>query len=100
MTDGELTQRTQHDTDDDDARHCFHLLVADSGLTECHRYRIYLALCGAELATSELPSSLCSPECDREVAYCMQCLEVANVRNAEAGVVMTWSPSEWMVHIR
>ncbi|MGH4010713.1 MAG: hypothetical protein ACRDTH_21565 [Pseudonocardiaceae bacterium] len=43
--------------------HCFHLLVADSALTEHHRYRVYPAWRGALLGASELPSSEREPGC-------------------------------------
>lgn len=61
--------------------------MADSGITEgipvC---RIYLALCGAKLTRSDLPDSMCPPECQREISYCLDCLYVANGQNIAAGL--------------
>ncbi len=70
--------------------HCIHLLVADRELlTECHRSRLYLAICGEELPASELPSSHCGPGCEREIVYCMECLYQAAEHNSERGVFLT-----------
>ncbi len=51
---------------------CVHLLDAHSAelLAKCHRARLYLSLCGEELATEDLPS----PECERDVTYCLACI--------------------------
>ncbi|MGH3692638.1 MAG: hypothetical protein ACRDRX_01300 [Pseudonocardiaceae bacterium] len=99
MTDGELTQHTQHGTGD--GSHCVHLLAAERQLlAECHRQRLCLTLCGEELPTEELASSWCEAECDRLVVYCAGCLRVAGQANAEAGGIVNWSPSGCMVGIR
>ncbi|MGH3933439.1 MAG: hypothetical protein ACRDS1_00405 [Pseudonocardiaceae bacterium] len=72
--------------------HRVHLLAAERELlAECHRHRVYLALCGAELPVSELASSSCEPGCDRMITYCPDCLSDAAGRNADAG--LAWSPS-------
>lgn len=63
--------------------HCLHLLVADSAVTDHHRYRVHPALCGAVL-TSELPS--CEPGCEREGTYCLVCLRTASGRDHDAEV--------------
>ncbi len=86
------------------APHCLHLLAADSGVAEGHRYGVHLALCATVLNSSSLPPARCPDECDCEVAYCSDCLRAAAERNAEAGVAYTTpgarlmldsSPSQW-----
>ncbi len=71
--------------------HVTHLLPAERELlAECHRGRVYLALCGALLPVSELQSSYCDDAgCDRMVTYCQDCLHVAVGTNADAGLVKT-----------
>ncbi|MGH3420816.1 MAG: hypothetical protein ACRDOD_14665 [Streptosporangiaceae bacterium] len=64
-----------------------HLLDAYRDLLdECHRHRVYLALCGAELPRGELPDLVCEPgcECERMTAYCPRCLDHAAKVNADA----------------
>lgn len=65
--------------------HCLHLLEAHSAelLAECHRGRLYLALCGEELATQKLPSPDCEPGCERDVVYCLACIRAASRHNYE-----------------
>jgi hypothetical protein len=71
--------------------HVTHLLSAERELlAECHRHRVYLAVCGEELFVAELQSSLCEPGCERMVTYCQDCLHDAVRRNADAG--LAWSP--------
>jgi hypothetical protein len=71
--------------------HVTHLLPAERELLdECHRHRVYLAVCGEELPVAELQSSSCEPGCERMVTYCQECLHDAARRNADAGLV--WSP--------
>lgn len=53
-------------------------------LEERHRYRVYLALCGAMLPVAELASSLCEPGCERMIAYCPVCVEHVVGCNADA----------------
>ena len=69
-----------------------HVLAADSGLAEGHRYGKYRALCGELLVDSELPRAECSEDCDREVAYCLECLRAANERNWDTGVDVDCPP--------
>lgn len=70
--------------------HCIHLLAAERELlAECHRYGVYLAVCGEVLPVAELASSHCGGECDLEVTYCQDCLRDAVRRNADAG--LAWS---------
>lgn len=72
-------------------QHFVHLLPAERELlAECHRHRVYLALCGAELSTAEMTSSFCEPGCDRMLSYCVECLDHAAACNRDAGVA--WSP--------
>ncbi|MGH3781240.1 MAG: hypothetical protein ACRDRO_11620 [Pseudonocardiaceae bacterium] len=62
-----------------------HLLDAYGDLLdECHRHRVYLALCGAELPRGELPDLACEPGCERMTAYCLRCLDRAAKVNADA----------------
>lgn len=69
------------------APHVTHLLPAERELlSECHQRRVYLALCGAVLPTSELQSSWCEVGCERMVTYCEDCLHDAAKRNADAGL--------------
>ncbi|MGH3684998.1 MAG: hypothetical protein ACRDQ9_21020 [Pseudonocardiaceae bacterium] len=71
--------------------HVTHLLPAERELlAECHRRRVYLAMCGAELPVAELAASLCEPGCELEITYCVQCLDDAAGQNANAG--LAWSP--------
>lgn len=71
--------------------HVTHLLPAERELlSECHRGRVYLTMCGAELPVSELQSSYCEPGCERMVTYCTDCLHDVVRCNADAGLV--WSP--------
>lgn len=52
-----------------------HLLTADDVLAEGNQYGTYLALCGALVPASRLPSSLCPPGCECDCAlYCPQCV--------------------------
>ncbi|MGH3770695.1 MAG: hypothetical protein ACRDRW_04745 [Pseudonocardiaceae bacterium] len=82
--------KAQPTDDDNDGPHGFHLLVADRGIQEL--YGTYMALCGALLHTRDLPRSECPDDCERFVSYCLRCLEVANERNADAGVgVGAWT---------
>ena len=100
MTDGENTQQTQRGNCQvaESEQHCIHLLEAEAELlAECHRYRVYLAVCGQVLPVSKLPSSDCGIECEREcecemITYCQDCLHHAARCNAEAGVGVGRSP--------
>lgn len=69
MVDGENTKQAQdsHGQVGPSGPHCFHLLVAHDAVTEFHRYRTYVALCGELVGASELPSSLCSDDCEAEI---------------------------------
>lgn len=71
-------------------QHCIHLLEVEAELlAECHRYRVYLAVCGQVKPVSKLPSSDCGRECDCEmITYCQDCLHSAARRNADAGVLL------------
>ncbi len=52
-----------------------HLLTADDVLAEGNQYGTYLAVCGALVPASSLPSSLCPPGCECDCAlYCPQCV--------------------------
>jgi hypothetical protein len=52
-----------------------HLLTADDVLADGNRCGTYLAVCGALVPASSLPSSLCPPECECDCAlYCTQCV--------------------------
>ncbi len=52
-----------------------HLLVADDALPEGHRSGSYLAVCGAVLHASSLPSSCCPEGCECDLAlYCPACV--------------------------
>jgi hypothetical protein len=52
-----------------------HLLTADDVLAEGNQYETYLAVCGALVPASSLPSSLCPPGCECDCAlYCPQCV--------------------------
>jgi hypothetical protein len=52
-----------------------HLLTADDVLAEGDQYETYLAVCGALVPASSLPSSLCPPGCECDCAlYCPQCV--------------------------
>ncbi|MGH3887923.1 MAG: hypothetical protein ACRDSZ_15405 [Pseudonocardiaceae bacterium] len=91
MTDGESTQEAHDSQHETPIVHCVHLLAAERELlAECHRHRVYLALCGVELPVSELAASLCEAGCDRMIGYCLACLDHAAGVNADAGLV--WSP--------
>ncbi|MGH3901738.1 MAG: hypothetical protein ACRDTA_26480 [Pseudonocardiaceae bacterium] len=71
----------------DDGPHRVHLLAAERELlAECHLYRVYLGLCGAELPVSELAASLCEPGCERMITYCQDCLSYAARCNTDAGL--------------
>ncbi|MGH3693872.1 MAG: hypothetical protein ACRDRX_07770 [Pseudonocardiaceae bacterium] len=71
--------------------HVIHLLPAEwELLAECHRRRVYLEMCGAELPVLELPGLLCGDGCEREITYCVECLDDAAGQNADAG--LAWSP--------
>ncbi len=73
---------------DDDGPGWLHLLVADDAITERH----HMTLCGAVLASSELPSSLCLDDCKRDHVYCLACLRVANEHNWNLGVDVDCPP--------
>jgi hypothetical protein len=63
-----------------------HLLVADDALPEGHRSGIYLAVCGAMLHASSLPSSCCPEGCECDLAqYCPACVCQAAEWVAPAG---------------
>jgi len=52
-----------------------HLLTADDVLADGNQCGTYLAVCGALVPTSSLPSSLCPPGCECDCAlYCPQCV--------------------------
>lgn len=52
-----------------------HLLTADDVLAEGTQCGTYLALCGALVPASCLPSSLCPPGCECDCAlYCLRCI--------------------------
>ncbi|HET9118693.1 MAG TPA: hypothetical protein VFN75_11570 [Pseudonocardiaceae bacterium] len=73
--------------EDKDGYHLFHLLVADTSIIECYQVRqTWVALCGTKLQGSELPGSSCSPDCEREITYCLDCLYTANGSNIDAGL--------------
>lgn len=101
-----MTGNTQGDIDDETSEgpHRLHLAVVDSGLTEYHRYRTYMAVCGAPVSASDLPSALCEPDCVRGLAYCTECLRVAAEATADAGVtvdLLATSQRAWQVaHVR
>lgn len=80
--------------DDDDGPHRIHLLPADPGLTQKDpACRVFMALCGATWAASTLPDLLCADDdCERVVAYCRGCLDVANEHNHEARVAVDCPP--------
>ena len=68
--------------------HVTHLLPGERELlAECHRGRVYLALCGALLPVSELQSSSCEDQCERLFTYCRECVREAVETNADAGLV-------------
>ncbi|MGH3802138.1 MAG: hypothetical protein ACRDTD_18785 [Pseudonocardiaceae bacterium] len=91
MTDGKAHKKRTTRNTRTPIVHCVHLLAAERELlAECHRYRVYLALCGVELPVSELAASLCEAGCDRMIGYCLACLDHAAGVNADAGLV--WSP--------
>jgi hypothetical protein len=70
------------------ARHDFHLLGADAAIPDCYEVlQTWVTLCGRKLTTRELPSSMCPPDCQREITYCPECLRVAIERNDEAGAL-------------
>ncbi|MGH3782782.1 MAG: hypothetical protein ACRDRO_19730 [Pseudonocardiaceae bacterium] len=62
--------------------------------------RLYMAVCGAEMTTAELPDALCADDCDRGSVYCPERLRVASEHNAETGVVVTASHSGSTVPVR
>ncbi len=72
----------------DDGPGWLHLLVADDAIAERH----HMTLCGAVLASSELPSSLCPDDCKRDHVYCLACLRDANEHNWNAGVNVDCPP--------
>ncbi len=52
-----------------------HLVTTDDVLAEGNQVGTYLALCGALVPASSLPSSLCPPGCECDCAlYCPQCV--------------------------
>lgn len=52
-----------------------HLLTADDVLADGNQCGTYLAVCGALVPASSLPSSLCPPGCECDCAlYCPQCV--------------------------
>jgi hypothetical protein len=52
-----------------------HLLTADDVLADGKQCGTYLAVCGALVPASSLPSSLCPPGCECDCAlYCPQCV--------------------------
>lgn len=53
-----------------------HLLTANDVLADGDRCGTYLAVCGALVPASDLPSSLCPEgcECDIYSLYCQQCV--------------------------
>lgn len=57
-------------------------------------------MCGAELPTSELPSSECEPGCERETTYCQACIRTANGRNYNAGLDVDCPPGVIVRRIR
>ncbi|MGH3785254.1 MAG: hypothetical protein ACRDRG_01590 [Pseudonocardiaceae bacterium] len=77
--------------------HCFHLLRADGGLADQHRYGKYVALCGEVLAAWELPSALCPEDCDRAVTYCLGCIRRAASANEDASVDFSTVHPGWIV---
>jgi hypothetical protein len=63
-------------------------LGADAAIPECYEvFQTWVALCGRVLRGSELPSSMCPPDCQREITYCPECLRVAIERNDDAGAL-------------
>jgi hypothetical protein len=96
VTHGELTQhrhQAHHSNGRVDdggltGRHDFHLLVADSAIPQCYEvFQTWVALCGRKLTARELPSSMCPPDCQREITYCVECLRVAIEHNDAAGAL-------------
>ena len=79
--------------DDNDGPEWIHLLAADDAIADCH----HMALCGAQLASSKLPSSLCPDNCKRNHVYCLACIRDANEHNGNAGVDVDCSAG---VHVR
>jgi hypothetical protein len=62
--------------------------VADAAIPECYLvFQTWVTLCGRKLGARELPSSMCPPDCEREVTYCPECLRMAIERNAAAGAL-------------
>ncbi len=96
MIDGENTQQGQCSQRGNGqvaecGLHVTHLLPGERELLdECHRHRVYLAVCGEVLPVAELQSSWCEPECERQITYCQKCLHDAAKRNADEGLV--WCP--------
>jgi hypothetical protein len=66
-----------------------HLLTADDVLAEGNQCGTYLAVCGALVPASSLPSSPCPPGCECDCAlYCPQCVHHVvryAVENADHG---------------
>ena len=54
-----------------------HLLVADDALPEGHRSGIYLAVCGAMLHPSNLPSACCPEGCDCDLALYLSLIHIS-----------------------
>ncbi|MGH3875310.1 MAG: hypothetical protein ACRDSR_28085 [Pseudonocardiaceae bacterium] len=92
MADGENRQQArdarQGDGQGADVEpHRVHLLPGERELlAECHRYRVYLAICGAVLPVSDLAGSSCPEDCERIVAYCQKCVSDAARLNADYGL--------------
>lgn len=79
-----LAGAVPEDEDEPLAAGVSHLLVAESDLLdECHRHRRYLTICGQVVAVSELPTSWCEPGCEREHAYCPDCVREALRRSGD-----------------
>ncbi|MBV9142841.1 MAG: hypothetical protein JO115_18335 [Pseudonocardiales bacterium] len=56
-----------------------HLLMADTGLLEQQRYRLYLTMCGAQLPAGSLPPWECPEDCECDVGalICPDCVRQA-----------------------
>jgi hypothetical protein len=62
--------------------------VADAAIPEGYEVcQTWVTLCGRMLRGRELPSSMCPPDCEREITYCPECVRRAIERNDAAGAL-------------